>query len=99
MANKVSECDKYGAASSTSCSHMARVHDNSSCTPVPYIENVCRAHLLEWQDCAIGTSESGIVVISAEIDQTETEQMVVNFLQVSGKCFTKRSQYHVLYWW
>ena len=70
---------------------MAWVLDNSTCNPEPYIGSVCRTHLLKWQDCAIGPSESGIVTINTEIDQNEAEQMTVNFLQVICKFFFSKS--------
>ena len=85
--NNVSECDKYGVVNSTPWSPSAWEFDNSSCKPAPYIGSVCTTHLLKWQDCTIGSSESGIVAISAEVDQNEVEQSIIAFFLEISKHF------------
>ena len=63
---------------------MIWAFQNTSYTPENYIGSVCRTHLLEWQDCAIGPKDSDIVAINASQDQTQAEQLLTEILPLFG---------------
>ena len=63
---------------------MAWEFDNDSCNPEPYTGSVCRTHLLKWQNCAVGPTESGIVAISTHINQAENEKLALEAFQLIG---------------
>ena len=84
QAFNMSICDEYGRLKSSACNSMAWEFSNSSHDAEPYIGSVCRSHLLAWQDCAIGSAESGIVLVNAFINQPGVENGVNKSLQLLG---------------
>ena len=63
---------------------MIWAYRNTSYALESYMGIVCSAYLLEWQDCAIGPTDSDIVAISASQDQTQAEQLLIETLQLIG---------------
>ena len=82
-----SECDVYGMPNASACTSLSWAFKNSSYTPENYIGSACSTHLLEWQDCAVGPTDSGIVTINASQDQSQTEQLLIETLQMIGQIF------------
>ena len=83
QALNTSECRGYGQPNTSTCSSMIwGFQDSSFYTPEPYIGGVCTSFLLDWQDCAVGPTESGIIVINTTVDQEEKEQLAKQALQV-----------------
>ena len=50
---------------------------NGSFDPETYIGNVCKAHLLAWQDCTIGLPMLDSIAINISDSQAETEELAV----------------------
>ena len=78
----MSDCGGYGIPNSSACSSITWELVNSSYnTPQLYTGSVCRSYLLAWQDCAIGPTDLGNVVINASQDQAVTEQLLSDTFQ------------------
>ena len=69
---------------SSACSSMIWAYRNTSYALENYRGSVCSTYLLEWQDCAIGPTDSDMVVINASQDQTQAEQLLIETLQLIG---------------
>ena len=83
----MSDCVGYGIPNSSACSSIMWELVNSSYnTPQLYTGSVCRPYLLAWQDCAIGPTDSGNIVINASQDQAVTERLLSDTIQSIGRC-------------
>ena len=82
-----SECDVNGMPNASACTSMIWAFKNTSYAPENYIGSACSTQLLEWQDCAVGPTDSGIVTINATQDQSESEQLLTETLQMIGQIF------------
>ena len=81
----MSDCGEYGASNSSDCNSLIwEFQSNVSVTPEAYIGSACSSYLLNWQKCALGLTDSGIIVINANVDQAENEQLAIDTLDVIG---------------
>ena len=78
----MSDCGGYGLPNISVCNSMIWKFKNSTKNSEPYFGSVCRLYLLEWQDCAVGPTDSGIILINSSQDQTENEQLASATLEV-----------------
>ena len=81
----MSDCGGYGLPNSSACSSIMWELVNDSYNAEVYTGSVCRSYLLGWQECMIGPTDSGIVAINSSQNQTDTEKLAVESLQVLGK--------------
>ena len=78
-----SDCGGYGLPNTSACSSIMWELVNSSVyAPEPYTGSACSSYLLSWRNCAIGPSDSDIILINATVDQAENEQLAVQTLQL-----------------
>ena len=81
----MSDCGEYGAPNSSDCSFLIwEFQSNTSLAPEAYIGSVCTSYLLSWQNCAVGLTDSGIIVINATVDQAENEQLAIDTFSAIG---------------
>ena len=81
----MSDCGEYGAPNSSDCSSLIwEFQSNMSVRPEAYTGSACSSYLLNWQNCALGPTDSGIIVINANVDQAENEQLAIDTLDVIG---------------
>ena len=58
--------------------------NNTFLAPEAYIGSVCSSYLLTWQNCAVGTTYSDIIIINATADQAENELLAMDSIQAIG---------------
>ena len=81
----VSDCGEYGVPNASACSSMIwEFQSNTSDVPETYIGSACTSYLLSWQNCAVGPTDSGIILINATIDQAENEQLAIDTINILG---------------
>ena len=81
----MSDCGEYGVPNSSVCSSLIWKFQNStSLAPEAYVGSVCTSYLLSWQNCVVGPTDSGIIVINATVDQAENEQLAIETLEAIG---------------
>ena len=81
----MSNCGEYGVPNSSVCSSMIWEFQNDTfLAPEAYIGSVCSSYLLSWQNCAVGTTDSDVIIINATADQAENEQLAIDIIQALG---------------